>query len=63
MPEEQLPPKSTRTYEEWKKALREMIAQKKGIPMKEVKVDDDRVRSYYDRALMPEVCYKELFNK
>lgn len=63
MPEEQLPPKSTRTFEEWKKALRKMIAQKKGIPMKEVKVDDNRVRSYYDRALMPEVCYKELFNK
>ena len=63
MPEEQLPPKSTRTYEEWKKALRKMISQKKGIPMKRVKVDDSRVRSYYDRALMPEVCYNELFNK
>jgi hypothetical protein len=62
MPEEQLPPKSTRTYEEWKKALRKLISQKKGIPMKRVKVDDARVKSYYDRALMPEVCFKEMYN-
>lgn len=63
MPEEQLPPKSTRTFEEWKKALRKIISQKKSIPMKKVKVEDERVRSYYDRALMPEVCFNELFNK
>lgn len=63
MPEEQLQPKSTRSYEEWKRALRKMISQKKAIPMKKVKVDDARVKSYYDRALMPEVCYMELFNK
>ena len=62
MPEEQLPPKSTRTFEEWKKALRKMISQKKGIPMKKVKVKDEQVRSYYDRALMPEVCFKEIYN-
>lgn len=63
MPEEQLSPKSTRTFEEWKRALRKLISQKKGIPMKKVKVKDEQVKSYYDRALMPEVCYKELFNK
>lgn len=63
MPEEQLPPKSTRTFEEWKRALRKMISQKKGIPMKKVKVDDARIKSYYDRALMPEVCFMEIYNK
>jgi hypothetical protein len=63
MSEEQLPPKSTRTYEEWKRALRKMISRHKGIPMKKVKVDDARVKSYYDRALSPESCFKELFNK
>lgn len=62
MPEEQLSPKSTRTFEEWKRALRKIISQKKGIPMKKVKVDDDRIKSYYDQALMPEVCFKEIFN-
>lgn len=62
MREEQLFPKSTRTFEEWKRALRKLISQKKGIPMKKVKVKDEQVKSYYDRALMPEVCYKELFN-
>jgi len=60
---EDIQPKSTRTFEEWKKALRKLISQKKASPMKKVKVDDSRVRSYYDRALMPEVCYNELFNK
>lgn len=62
MREEQLFPKSTRTFEEWKRALRKLISQKKGTPMKKVKVKDEQVKSYYDRALMPEVCYNELFN-
>lgn len=66
--EEQIQPqlpenKSTRTFEEWKASLIKIIAAKHGKPIDQVKVDDDRVKSYYDRALMPTVAFNELFNK
>lgn len=55
--------KSTRTYDEWKKSLRRMISKQKAIPMKKVKVKDEIVKVYYDQCLMPDVCFKELFNR
>lgn len=61
MPEEQLPPKSTRTYEKWKEALSKMIERKEGYS--KTIIDDNRAKPYYDRALMPEVCFKEIYNR
>ena len=55
--------KSSRSFEDWKGALIKIIAAKHGKKEEDVKVDDDRIRSYYDRALMPGVCYNELFNR
>jgi rRNA pseudouridine-1189 N-methylase Emg1 (Nep1/Mra1 family) len=54
--------KSSRSFEDWKIALIKIIASKHGKETKDIKVDDDRIKSYYDRALMPSVCYNELFN-
>jgi hypothetical protein len=53
-------PSSTRSYEEWKVALRKLIDRKD--PSSAIEIDDERVRPYYDKALMPYVCFKELFN-
>lgn len=54
--------KSSRSFEDWKVELIRIIAAKHGKPLDQVKVDDNRIKSYYDRALMPTVCYNELFN-
>lgn len=54
--------KSSRSFEDWKVSLIKIIASKHGKTIEDVKVDDDRIKSYYDRALMPSVCYQELFN-
>jgi hypothetical protein len=54
--------KSSRSFEDWKIALIKIISAKHEKPIDQVKVDDDRIKSYYDRALMPSVCYNELFN-
>ena len=55
--------KSSRSFEDWKVALIKIIASKHGKKVEDVKVDDGRIRNYYDRALMPGVCYNELFNR
>lgn len=54
--EEQQPNKSTRTYRQWKAALKRLV--KEGT-----KLDDKKIRTYYDQGLMPDVCFKALFNK
>ena len=54
--------KSSRSFEDWKASLIKIISSKHGKDIKDIKVDDDRIKSYYDRALMPTVCYNELFN-
>ena len=52
--------KSTRTFEEWKTALRVLVANRKpGTAI----LDDERIKPYYDQGLMPDVCYQELFNR
>lgn len=63
--EEQIQPqsKSSRTFEEWKAALVKIISAKHGKPPTEITLDDSRIKPYYDRALMPSVCYNELFNQ
>lgn len=58
----QPPNKSSRSFEDWRIALIKIIASNHGKEIKDIKVDDDRIKSYYDRALMPTVCYQELFN-
>jgi hypothetical protein len=60
--QQQQPMKSTRTFEEWKASLIKIIANKHGKPVDQIKVEDERVRSYYDQALMPTVAFNELFN-
>jgi hypothetical protein len=55
--------RSTRSYEDWKLSLIKIIAKYRGVKESSIKMDDERVRSYYDQALMPSVCYNELFNK
>lgn len=59
--------KSMRSFEEWKLSLRMIIASKHGITIEQVMerffFNEPVVKSYYDRALMPTVCYNELFNK
>lgn len=52
--------KSSRTYEEWKAALIKIVERHYGHSRTEIK--DEQVKSYYDRALMPDVCFKEIFN-
>ena len=63
--ESQQPPqaKSSRTFEEWKAALIKIISANHGKPPTEITIDDKRIQPYYDRALMPSVCYNELFNQ
>ncbi len=61
MLEEQQPNKSTRTFKEWKKALKKIITRHN--PDEKIKIDDKKVQTYYDQGLMPDVCFKELFNK
>lgn len=60
------PIKSTRTYEEWKQSLKNIIAARHGITTEEVEkrffFNEPQVKTYYDRALMPDVCFKEMFN-
>lgn len=67
MPEEiqSQPPqnKSSRTFEEWKAALIKIISAKHGKPPTEINIQDEKIKPYYDRALMPSVCYNELFNQ
>ena len=53
--------KSSRTFEEWKQALRKLID--KTDPTSRIKLEDERIKPYYDQALMPDVCFKELFNR
>lgn len=59
--------KSSRSFEDWKDALKRIIASKHGITVEQVEerifFNEPLVKTYYDRALMPGVCYNELFNK
>jgi len=58
--EDQQPNKSTRTFDEWKLSLKKLIDKKD--PTSQIKIDDTRVKPYYDQGLMPDVCFKELYN-
>lgn len=64
-PNEQLPPQnqSTRPFEEWRASLLVIIMEKKGVPADKIIINDEKVRPYYDQCLMPDVCFKELFNR
>lgn len=53
--------KSTRTFEEWKLSLRNLIDRKK--PGSNLPIINEKVKPYYDQGLMPEVAYKDLFNR
>lgn len=61
--EEQQQNKSTRSFEEWKTALVSLITKKDYKAFEVGKIDDERIRPYYDQGLQPYVCFKELFNK
>lgn len=53
--------KSTRTFEEWKIALMSLVS--RGDPSKRIVIENEKVKPYYDQGLMPEVAYKDLFNR
>lgn len=55
------PIKSTRSFEEWKRALAKLIS--RSDPSTRIVIEDEKVKPYYDKALMPGVCFKELFNR
>lgn len=62
-PEQAPPPKSTRSFEEWRKLLVRLVKTKLS---RDIEVDEqfnERVRPYYDKAFMPEVAFNDLFNK
>lgn len=63
--QEQLPPnkQSTRTFEEWKISLIKLIVHNGNKTVTSEDLDDKRIKPYYDQCLMPEVCFKELFNR
>jgi hypothetical protein len=63
MPEEQQPNKSTRSFEEWKLALEKLVSVNYEKPLHEINVIDEKVKPYYNQGLMPDVCFKELFNR
>lgn len=64
MPEEELQPnKSTRSFEEWTLALRSLILNRDPSNVKVVDFDLEKIKPYYDQGLMPDVCFKELFNR
>lgn len=65
MPEELQPNKSTRSFKDWADALRVLIARQRELPVEEVFLTNDfeRIKPYYDQGLMPDVCFKELFNR
>lgn len=56
--------KSTRTFEEWKTALIKHYTNRKGLDLNGIiRITDDQIKPYYDQGLMPEVAYKDLFNR
>lgn len=60
---EQQQNKSTRSFEEWTKALMSLIIHRDQSNINVVDFDLDVIKPYYDQGLMPDVCFKELFNK
>lgn len=63
MLEELQPNKSTRSFEEWKTGLIKIIANSGNTTVTSDHINDERIRPYYDQGLMPDVCFKELFNR
>lgn len=61
MPLELQPNKSTRSFDEWKAALQGLVDRHSLHGAAEL--IDERIKQYYDQGLMPDVCFKELFNR
>jgi len=56
---EDIQPKSTRTYEEWKEALIQTIHNGTGTPVEEIEINDELIRPKYEDALSPFAVYLE----
>lgn len=56
-----LPPKSTRTFDEWKKALVSIIIKHTGKTEDQIKHDDEYLKIQYDAAKMPAKVFNEKY--
>ena len=53
--------KSTRTFEEWKTALYQIVDKYKLQPTSPI--DDEILKPFYDQGMMPAACVNQIFNR
>jgi len=56
---EDIQPKSTRSYEDWKDHLIDIIHRNNGTPKEEITIKDELIRPKYEDALSPYAVYIE----